>query len=342
MKYLLTILISLSFLNGKTQTKEDLDALHQNGKINLIPMYGNSLVEKAYKYEYADEEFMTEIEEAGVPKSKASKELVLLGMDFFYRGQLQTAMKRFNQAWLIDSNNPGIYFGFWLVQEVIKQPEKRTEFYGMKVRAIQSEMDPSVFYKMGEKLDVNNEYEKYALDYGCSSFSLYGLPNLGIENCEKKLVFNPDDTLAYQNYADILSDMESWQKSLEIQFKSLKYRVDKWFVFNDIAWNYEMLGKTDSALVYYQKSIEISSNSYFKPRINYCLLKEKTGNCENSVQYIDQCIDELPKESFFYFIKGRLLLCLNQKDEAENNLKLAKKLGSNEAKLLLKELKSNK
>jgi len=334
--------MAISFLNGKTQTKEDLDFLHQNGKLNLIPMYGNALVDKAYKYERADEEFMTGIEKAGVPRNEASKELVLLGMDFFYRGQLQTAMKRFNQAWLIDTINPGIYFGFWLVQEVIQQPAKSADFYGLKDRDIQPVMYPDVFYQMGEKLDINYEYEKYALDYACSSFSGYGLPKAGIENCEKRLHFNADDTLAFQNYANIYTEMENWQKALEIQFRSLKYRTDKWFAFNDIAWNYEKLGKIDSALVYYQKSIEISSSSYFKPRINYCLLKEKTGHCENSVQYIDQCIDERPNESFFYFIKGKLLLCLNQKDEAENYLKMAKKLGSSEAMTLLKELKRKK
>ena len=81
----------------------------------------HELLDKAYKYERADEEFLERVSENGSSLKEASKELVFLGLDYFYQGRLQTAMKRFNQAWLIDSINPGIYFGFWLVQEVIHQ-----------------------------------------------------------------------------------------------------------------------------------------------------------------------------------------------------------------------------
>ena len=38
-----------------------------------------------------------------------------LGWKYFYSGDLSTAMKRFNQAWMFDGENPDAYWGFGII-----------------------------------------------------------------------------------------------------------------------------------------------------------------------------------------------------------------------------------
>lgn len=44
-----------------------------------------------------------------------SKHAAKRGWKAFYEGDLDTAMKRFNQAWMFDRENPEVYWGFGLV-----------------------------------------------------------------------------------------------------------------------------------------------------------------------------------------------------------------------------------
>lgn len=46
---------------------------------------------------------------------KASETLVRLGYDYLYKGDIKTAMYRFNQAWLLDPKNDDVYWGFGAV-----------------------------------------------------------------------------------------------------------------------------------------------------------------------------------------------------------------------------------
>ncbi|MEO6053440.1 MAG: hypothetical protein ABIP97_05450 [Chthoniobacterales bacterium] len=46
---------------------------------------------------------------------ESSQEVAKLGWKYFYAGDLSTAMKRFNQAWMFDRSNPGAYWGFGLI-----------------------------------------------------------------------------------------------------------------------------------------------------------------------------------------------------------------------------------
>jgi tetratricopeptide (TPR) repeat protein len=338
MKIIIGFILTFVYLNVNSQTAEDLTFLQSSGKLNLIPMYGNTLIEKGYEYQKVDNDFIAFIDSKYNSRTKASKELVLLGYDFFYKGQLQTAMKRFNQAWLIDTINPGIYFGYWLIQEVLTQPKWKTNYFALNDKEIENILNADKFYSIGERLDSNNEYEKYVLDYACSSFSDYGLPNKGIESCKKRLEFDPKDTLALQNLSNTYSSIKDYNKAIEIQNSNIEFGKNKGYAYNDIAWYYQQLEKLDSAKLYFLKSINYSNKSYLKPRVNYAVLSEKTNDCEKGIKYINEAINQAPEEGFFYFIKGQLLICLNRKDEAKSTLKTGKKLGDKEAKELLKTL----
>ncbi len=79
--------------------------------INLQPEYGKS--EKNPGQIKSDDEFIVEILKHYDDKKLASKKLTELGFQYLYeRGDFPTAMKRFNQAYLLDPKNSDIYYGY--------------------------------------------------------------------------------------------------------------------------------------------------------------------------------------------------------------------------------------
>ena len=79
-------------------------------EIRLLPEYGN--VQKTPGQIEADQKLIQEELKLDTTPRKASEHLVRLGFDYLYRGNIRTAMYRFNQAWLLDPKNANVYWGF--------------------------------------------------------------------------------------------------------------------------------------------------------------------------------------------------------------------------------------
>lgn len=45
-------------------------------------------------------------------KRSASNEMIASGNQYYQKEDLDTAMRRYNQAWLLDETNPEVYIGF--------------------------------------------------------------------------------------------------------------------------------------------------------------------------------------------------------------------------------------
>ena len=81
--------------------------------LNELPMYGG--VQKTPEQEAADETFIqAAIKEYGT-REKASDVVVQIGWSYLYKNDLRTAIKKFNQAWLLNSDNAQAYWGFGVV-----------------------------------------------------------------------------------------------------------------------------------------------------------------------------------------------------------------------------------
>lgn len=82
--------------------------------INLLPMYGG--VVKCAGQLKADEDFFTYCDQHFEDREEASEHYREIGWSYMYDGDLDTAMKRFNQAWLLDEDNAAVYCSFgWLL-----------------------------------------------------------------------------------------------------------------------------------------------------------------------------------------------------------------------------------
>ena len=87
--------------------------------INLLPMYGNA--QKCSEQIQADNEFLAASEKQFSNRDLASQHYVTEGWKLFEQRQLDSAIKRFNQAWLLDSTNAKVYWGFASVLGVKRQ-----------------------------------------------------------------------------------------------------------------------------------------------------------------------------------------------------------------------------
>lgn len=112
--------------DGKQGTLDDVKFEPSKMADNTLPMYGGPAQVKTPLQLEADEKFIQAMTN-NQSREKASKAVAVGGWQFFNKGDLPTAMKRFNQAWLLNPNNPEAYKGFAAIlrkQGKMKEAEK--------------------------------------------------------------------------------------------------------------------------------------------------------------------------------------------------------------------------
>lgn len=78
--------------------------------INLLPMYGR--VKKCNAQIESDSVFLKQCDRNHKSRKENARHFVGRGWEYYYKNIPDTAMMRFNQAWLLDSLNADIYWGF--------------------------------------------------------------------------------------------------------------------------------------------------------------------------------------------------------------------------------------
>lgn len=77
---------------------------------SLLPMYGPG--EKTEASRQADAAYIAKIEGMGVTRAEGAKRTIVTAWSYFEHGDLDGSILRFNQAWLLDPDNPEVYHGF--------------------------------------------------------------------------------------------------------------------------------------------------------------------------------------------------------------------------------------
>lgn len=95
---------------------------------NEQPMYGNKPVTEEQKK--LNDQVVNEVIKRSGSKQAALEHTITLAWQYFYdKHDPETAMKRFNQAWLIDPNNDEVYYGFGFLMSVQGNGEEAIPFY---------------------------------------------------------------------------------------------------------------------------------------------------------------------------------------------------------------------
>ncbi len=80
--------------------------------IDQVPMYGGVNRNADPVLREGDEALIRDTSNHYGSRPKASMAFVETAFNYYYQNNLDYAMRRFNQAWLIDPKNPEVYWGF--------------------------------------------------------------------------------------------------------------------------------------------------------------------------------------------------------------------------------------
>jgi hypothetical protein len=80
-----------------------------------VPMYGGMDRQSVPQLKKADDEFIVGTTKAFGSREKASEAFVDQGIRFYQADNYDYAMRRFNQAWLLNPENPNVFWGFGMV-----------------------------------------------------------------------------------------------------------------------------------------------------------------------------------------------------------------------------------
>jgi len=78
--------------------------------INELPMYGH--LQKTADQKRSDKRYIKEMTESGRSREAAADSVARVGWNMYYQGYWSAAIKRFNQAWLLDPKNQLALWGF--------------------------------------------------------------------------------------------------------------------------------------------------------------------------------------------------------------------------------------
>lgn len=100
--------------------------------INLLPMYGQ--VKKCAAQIQYDNEFLAQCDKINKDRKQSAKEMVSTAWGYYYAGKQDTAMRRFNQAWLLDSLNTEVYWGFANIEGTKKKYRESLPLFARAIK----------------------------------------------------------------------------------------------------------------------------------------------------------------------------------------------------------------
>lgn len=170
-------------------------------------MYGNAA--KCQDQLDSDAQFLLECNKQHDNRTLASKQYVDWAWNYFYKNEFDSAIMRFNQAWLLDSLNADVYWGFGNIE-------------GMR-----GNFDSSLKYlESSLKLNPNNAkvWESASSSYGQQFYSTKDkvLLNKSIDYLKKSVELDPTSARTYGQLAAAYSyfyQKDSARKYLDITDK---------------------------------------------------------------------------------------------------------------------------
>jgi Tfp pilus assembly protein PilF len=125
--------------------------------LNEMPMYGG--IEKTDNMKECDAAFIKSIEKDGQSRERASLEIAQAGWVYYSKGDLTTAIKRFNQAWLVDPENSDAYHGFALIIAERDKSLTESEKY-FRIALAKKNVSANAHVDYGRLLSLQNRFDE--------------------------------------------------------------------------------------------------------------------------------------------------------------------------------------
>lgn len=144
---------ALAIAIGLVATAARADGLPRNQQ----PMYGGKEKNEAMKK--ADEAFIADVTANGYTRETGAQEVVKVGWQYFFKGDIATAISRFNQAWLLNPENGDAYHGFALVTVQRGGSMKEAEGY-FKTAISKPNVNPAAFADYARLLNLMGRFDE--------------------------------------------------------------------------------------------------------------------------------------------------------------------------------------
>jgi tetratricopeptide (TPR) repeat protein len=192
-------LIGLMLLSGGCATTS-------GKRIDNMPMYGQPKIERPDILKKADEDFIKQATSGFGSREAASKAWYVQAEKFMREGNVDYAMRRYNQAWLLNPNNYQPYWGF------------------ARIVAERDQLDDAIAYLEKAKSLCDDNYQKIALLADAGSIYSYKADSIPKERRDERVRYF---ALADQNFLESTGldpkYSDSWLRWSHSNFREGKY-----------------------------------------------------------------------------------------------------------------------
>lgn len=295
--FILAFLISMSCYTSWSQQKVD----------DTKPMYGD--VEKDERYKKIDDDFRKAMISQYGSVDNAVNEYLNMAWALFYRNDLTTAMRRFNQAWLLNPDFPDTYFGFAAILEMQGKNAEATRFYLSGIKKDRDKERTVICYRqIAECKEQLND--------------LSG----AVESITKIKMLKPDSTFVYKKLGHLYMKQGESKLAMEAYGKAIELDPNDAETFHNRAYLYQAMEEYLRAILDFDKSIRIDT-TYVGAYVGRGIVEMKTGNFGAAILDFQISTRLDPKSGEIRRLLGLAKLNNNNKQGACDDFKLAKELG---------------
>ena len=282
---------------------------------NTKPLYGE--VTKNDEYKKVDDDFKNKcLAQFGTIDSSV-KVQIDNAWRYFYNNDLKTAMKRFNQAWLLDSEYPDSYFGFAALLEIQN-----------------SKTEAERFYKIGQEKDKTKERAKrcYQRIADCKE-QLKDFKGT-IDAYTRLSEISPTNVFAFKKIGYFQMQAGNSKAALTAYSKAIELDPTDAMTYNNRAYLLQTEKKYSEAIADYTKAIELDSK-YISAYVNRGITETEINNNAAAKKDFEVCVQLDSKDAGLRRFLGLAKLNLNDKSGACEDFHLAKQLGDEKSDELI-------
>ncbi len=262
---IIIIFIAIILISGTVFSIYHSKHLDLTEQINLLPMYGG--VEKTPAQIKADADFIDSATKySGGSKEVAAANIIKGAQEFTRQGDYLNAMKRFNQAWLLDPDNSDVYKGYLSVtptdqflnlhkntEKVLAQnPNQAT------IQCFLGVIHTNIAILASTTADQKTDY----LNQGKVEFQKGLATNEANPFCQLNFAANLYYAGEYQNAWDHLVvnsilPLSRYDNELTLAIYSKDPVLKSAEAYNLLEFTYQRLGQTDDAFRILQKAVQL-------------------------------------------------------------------------------------
>lgn len=285
---------------------------------NSRPMYGG--IESTGKYKAADERFIGECIDTYGSLDSAAKAHAEMGWQYFhFKRDTTTAIKRFNQAWLLDSTLSEAYFGFAAICAARGESEAADGFYALGEQKSANKAHTVKYYlrAMNSLLDVGKTDE---------AFVVY----------DKITTLAPDSADVYTWAGYMFFEAGLTEAAQEADEKAMTLAPNDFAPYINRGWSHQTQGRYEEALADYSQAVKLAPQ-VIKGRANRGLLLIELGRYAEAKADLEECVRLDPDSGELWRYLGVAEYRLGNTDKARLTLLAAANFGDKHAEELIKE-----